>query len=218
MPGFETGLFNFKWVPSASGRKDHVLILVHGRTGNLRVLDFMTKRFQIVDLNFLIIEAPFEDRRPDQKDQGFSWYLKGFRGMEDSRNKLLRLLEELHEFGFPYRGIYWLGFSQGGVMGFDVFLRCSQQLGGLLAISTILAPAETVIAEKSKLAEHQRILITHGDRDEIISLEAAQSSYEFLKAAGIPYEFRLFDKPHSFQMNKELPFLESKLIEWMHSK
>ncbi len=215
---FETSLFQYKWVPSLSGQREHVLILVHGRTGNLRVLDFITKRFQIVDLNFLIVQAPFEERRPEQKDQGFSWYLKGYQGIESSRQKLFQLIEELHEYGFPYQGIYWLGFSQGAVMGLDVFVRFPQVLGGLQAISGILVQTERVASEKSPIAHHQSILITHGDRDEIISLADAERSYETLTNVGIPFQFELFDKPHSFQMNKELPFLESKLIEWMRSK
>lgn len=218
MQAFQTDLFKFKWVPAPSGLSDHVLVLVHGRTGNLRVLDFITKRFHIVDLNFLIIQAPFEDRRPDQKEDGFSWYLKGYQGLEQSREKLFQLIEQLHRFGFPYRGIYWLGFSQGGVMGLDLFLRFPHVLGGLQAISGILVQTDRLMAEKSSVASEQRILVTHGDRDEIISLENAQKSYEALDRVAVPYEFKVFDKPHSFQMNKELPFLESKLIEWMRTK
>lgn len=202
---------------SKTSNIENLLILVHGRTGNIRLLEWYSKRLQIPDLSYLLIEAPFEDRREGQTEPGFSWYLKGFEGLEDSRTRLTRLLEEIEAVGVDSKNIYWLGFSQGAVMGLDFALRSSFRLGGFVCVSGICIQTDDYPKAFGPHAKNQRLLITHGTRDEIIAEVDARRSYEELRALGIPYEYLVFDKPHSFHLKQEVPLIEERLKSWMAS-
>jgi len=207
------------FIPASEKGQDAVLILVHGRGGNLKLLEFYAKRFKIPGLHYLSIQAPLEEQRDDQKERnesGWSWYVNpGRRGLEDSRAKLSKMIEEIQAQGIPYRRIFWLGFSQGAAMGLDTFLRTPHILGGALCISGILVKATDYPQSFSPQAAEQRILITHGTRDEIISLEEAEKTYSVLRENQIPFEFKVYDKPHSFHLQQEVPYLESTLQKWL---
>lgn len=210
--------FVHKWIRSgAEGAFPRsVLLLVHGRTGNLKLMEWVSKRFKIDGLDYLLIQAPYSDRRPDQKDEGYSWYLEGYKGLDESRARLMALIEELEKKeGVSTDRIYWLGFSQGSAMGLDLWLRSDVKLGGLIGVSGFCIQSKDYPAAFGKCVHEQRILLTHGKRDEIISLEKAQESYRAIKEAGASFEVEVYDKPHSFDLKTEIPHLESVLKSWL---
>jgi predicted esterase len=209
--------FKSHFIPAkAPGTAVKVLILVHGRTGNLRVLEWYSKRFDIPELSFLSVEAPYPDQRPDQTEPGFSWYLAERKGLDESRQGLLKMLEELQAQGVSARNVFWLGFSQGAAMSLDMALRSPYQMGGFFCISGFCVESATYPKALGPFAKQQRVLITHGSRDEIISLEDAKKTYEFLEREKIPHSFKVFNKAHSFHLRDEVPLLESTLRSWIH--
>ena len=196
---------------------ENLLVLVHGRTGNLKLLEWISKRFKIPGLSYLSIQAPYADRRDEKQPEGegFSWYLPGRKGIEDSRKVILESVEELKGQGWGSRKIFWLGFSQGAAMSLDLALRGPDVYGGVLAVSGFCVQSEEYPAAFGPHAKDQSLLITHGTRDEILTLEKAESSYEPLRRYGIPFEFEIYDKPHSFHLTAEIPFLEARLKAWV---
>jgi phospholipase/carboxylesterase len=194
------------------------MLLVHGRTGNLRLLEWYSKRFQVPGMAYMTIQAPYADQRPDQKDEGYSWFLENYEGLQKSRADLAAMIEEIHEHGLKYEQIYWLGFSQGAVMGLDLALRSNHILGGFFCISGFCLKTDEYPAAFGTAAKKQKILITHGTRDEILPFDRAKASYDKISALGVPLEFKSFDKPHSFHLQQEVPFLEKTLLDWTHSR
>lgn len=218
---FKSSFLKSHFTPSRSGEARDVLLLVHGRGGNIKLLQFFAKRFDLPSLNYLALEAPYPEQREDQVakgESGWSWYLMpGHKGLDESREKLFGVLREINSAGFNYNRIYWLGFSQGGAMGLEIFLQFPEVLGGALCISGLCVKSERYPKAFSPVASKQRILITHGERDEIISKEKAEATYKPLFEANLTVEYRIYDKPHSFHLNEEIPFLEQKLKSWMGS-
>lgn len=213
-----TTYFIHKYIPPAVGEPKSLLLLVHGRTGNLKLLEWYSKRFQVPGMAYMTIQAPYSDLRPDQKEEGFSWFLENGQGVDESRAQLKGMIEELKSQGLSYSQIYWLGFSQGGVMGLDLALRSDVVLGGFLCISGFCLRPEEYPQAFGKAAKQQNILITHGTRDEIISLERAKKGYDQIASLEVPFEFKVFDKPHSFHLQQEVPYLEQRLIDWTKLK
>lgn len=215
----ETSQLIHRFIPAKEGGAKNILILVHGRGGNLKLLEFYSKRFNLPNLHYLAIQAPFVEQREDQvakNESGWSWYINpGRKGLEESRSKLSAMIEEIHQQGIPYNKIFWLGFSQGAAMGLDTFLRSPHILGGALCISGLIVKATDYPQAFSPMAARQRLLITHGARDEIISLEEAEKTYQVLRESNIPFEFKIYDKPHSFHLQEEVPYLEAKLQDWI---
>lgn len=203
------------FIPSKDGSNKNVLVLVHGRTGNIRVLEWFSKRLAIDSLSFITVQAPFSDKRTDQTDEGFSWYLKNRSGIDQSRELLRSFIDSIKERGFASEQIYWLGFSQGCAMILDIALRSKEKFGGFVGVSGLCVQAEAYPQALSQVALQQRIWISHGNRDEIVTLEEAESTYDVLRRAGVPFDFKVYDKPHSFKLNEEIPDIESLLKSWM---
>src|SRR5665213_3207859 len=156
--------FKFKFImASQPSPESPLLILVHGRTGNLKLLEWYAKRFEIPELSYLLIEAPYADQRPDQKDPGFSWYLETpeeLRGIEESRLGFLKMIDELNAQKFSPKNIYFLGFSQGSAMSLDLALRAAFQMGGFICVSGFCIETSAYPKAFGPFAHQQKILIT----------------------------------------------------------
>ena len=237
----------FREVPARALPAKGLLVLVHGRTGNLRVLEFFAKRTGLDTMAKLLIEAPYADKRDDQRalrndqaderhdqrNEAYSWYLRstdreaspetGLRPiidgqLQDSRRRLSALVDALLDAGWASTQIYWLGFSQGSAMILDLALRDSRRFGGFVCVSGFCLVESRDSTLFSPTAWDQKILITHGSRDEIVTLADAERSYDFLRSLKIPFTWKVFDKPHSFKLKDELPLIESQLLAWMHNQ
>lgn len=213
--------FEHRFIPARGSASGQVLVLVHGRGGNLKLLDFYSKRFDIAELSYLTIQAPWPEQREDQVakgESGWSWWISpNFQGLEESRAKLEQMMISLEGQGVTASQIFWLGFSQGAGIGLDLFLRSDKIFGGGFFVSGLLPRFQDYPQAFGAAAHRQRLMMTHGLRDEIVSLESAQKTYSPLVSANIPFEFKVYDKPHSFHLKEEVPTLESRLKDWMRS-
>ncbi|MDB5038439.1 MAG: hypothetical protein JWQ35_1967 [Bacteriovoracaceae bacterium] len=103
-------------------------------------------------------------------------------------------------------------------MSLDLALRAQLQLGGFICVAGFCVQSEAYPKAFGPFAKKQKILITHGTRDETILLEDAEKSYDVLRKEGVPFELKVYDKPHSFQLKEEVPFLEETLKSWIRTK
>jgi phospholipase/carboxylesterase len=216
---FQTKILETKFFPSGSrGDQPAILLGVHGRGGKRELMEWVPKRFSISGLDFLSLQAPFAEDVPEMKSPGFSWYLRQesgeLQGLEESRSKIGQLIEELVSYGYARNRIYWIGFSQGGVMGLDLSLRHSKALGGVMNISGFCLQLESYPEAFGAGLPMQKIICTHGERDPIVDYQKAKAGYEKLQSLGAPLLFKEFSKPHSFDLKNEIPFLIESLQKW----
>ncbi|PIR23241.1 MAG: hypothetical protein COV44_03810 [Deltaproteobacteria bacterium CG11_big_fil_rev_8_21_14_0_20_45_16] len=217
--GLKYSLIPFSEAQTSKLRPKSVLLLVHGRGGRMKLMGWLAKRFKIESLDYILLEAPIPDDVPEMKEPGFSWYLMpDHKGLKESREKIRHFINELVAAGYSADRIYWLGFSQGGVMGIDTGLRSPHKLGGIICVSGFCVRVEDYPDQFGMYAKKQRFLATHGMRDEILSLEKAKKSYDRLKELGINLELKILSKPHSFDLKNEVPDLEQQLITWMKQR
>lgn len=203
---------------SAASTARSVLLCVHGRGGKKELMEWIPKRFEIEGLDFLSVQAPFPEDVKEMKSPGFSWYLRegeSYKGLEESRQLLQTLVKDLKAYAYASHRIFWIGFSQGGVMGLDLFLRSNEVLGGVMNISGFCIEPETYPAALGSAIQDQKIICTHGKRDEIVSFDRVKLQYEALQNQSVPLEFREFSKPHSFELRNEIPFLIERLKSWI---
>jgi phospholipase/carboxylesterase len=105
------------------------------------------------------------------------------------------------------------GFSQGGMMAYELALRQPSRFAGLAALSSWFpAPlAETL----PKLPEHEGfpVLILHGTQDDRIEVERARESREALRPYGISLTYREFDMRHEIRQDAL-----RVLLQWLDQK
>jgi phospholipase/carboxylesterase len=107
-----------------------------------------------------------------------------------------KLVEELIK-AEKGRKIVLAGFSQGGAIVLQTALRHPEQLAGVLALSTYLPLAATLEGERSHANKDLPIFMAHGQFDDLIPIERAERSRDFLARLGYPVEWHAYPMPHS---------------------
>jgi phospholipase/carboxylesterase len=106
------------------------------------------------------------------------------------------LVEAQRRYPIDPEKLVILGFSQGGVMAYDFFLREPERFAGLAALSSWLP--EEVALRRSPGAAHEKrpVLVMHGARDPMIDVERARESRDRLLRFGVSLRYREFDMGH----------------------
>jgi phospholipase/carboxylesterase len=89
------------------------------------------------------------------------------------------------------------GFSQGGAIVLQTALRYPERLAGVLALSTYLPLAPALEAERSEANKDLPIFMAHGQFDDLIPIDRAERSREFLAQLGYDVEWHAYPMPHS---------------------
>ena len=95
------------------------------------------------------------------------------------------------------RKIVLAGFSQGGAIVLQTALRHPDRLAGVMALSTYLPLAATLESERSAANKDLPVFMAHGKFDDIIPIDRARQSRDFLKKLNYPIEWREYPMPHS---------------------
>jgi phospholipase/carboxylesterase len=111
------------------------------------------------------------------------------------------------------RKLVVLGFSQGGVMAYDLVLRDPERFAGLVALSSWL-PQELVAAvgRRPELAQLP-VFVAHGSQDPMLPIAMGQASRDALIGLGVPATYREYPMGHEVS-----PELLRDLVEWLESK
>ena len=153
-------------------------------------------------VRFVFPHAPI---RPVTINQGMrmrAWYdiLQLGGGPEDEAGLRAsqKLTEELiRAQGLPADRIVLAGFSQGGAIVLLTGLRYPERLAGVMALSTYLPLAGTLAAERAAANRETPIFMAHGRHDDLIPLQRAQASREYLQKLGYAIEWHDYPMPHS---------------------
>ena len=153
-------------------------------------------------VRFVFPHAPI---RPVTINQGMrmrAWYdiLQLGGGPEDEAGLRAsqKITEELiRAQGLPASKVVLAGFSQGGAIVLQTALRYPERLAGVLALSTYLPLARTLEAERSEANRDVPIFMAHGQYDDLIPLERARQSREYLEKLGYKIEWHDYPMPHS---------------------
>lgn len=116
--------------------------------------------------------------------------------MEASAQQVLDLIQAELDSGIEARRIVLAGFSQGGaVVLHTAFLRCTEALGGVLALSTY-APT---FNDEMSLADTKRqlpVLCLHGRFDDVVTPDMGRAAFDRLHARSVPVQWRDYPMAH----------------------
>ena len=122
-------------------------------------------------------------------------------GIRQSGAILQGLIDKEVQRGIPANRIVVAGFSQGGAIAIHAALRCTEKLGGLMALSTYLPLPEFFDAEVVNNTELNNtdlpIFMAHGSFDPVLPMQLGQASYEQLSNAGFDVEWHEYPMAHA---------------------
>jgi phospholipase/carboxylesterase len=185
---------------SASGTAKQLVVFLHGYGADGDDLIEIGRQWQrwLPDAAFVAPHAP--ELLPGQP-AGRQWFALTFRdpherwrGVNHAAPGLEAFLEaELARAQLPASKLALVGFSQGTMMALHLGLRRLQPPAAIVGYSGLLVLEEGKGPESlaGQVRAKPPILLVHGDRDEVIPLDALFMSADALAAAEVPCEWHL---------------------------
>lgn len=121
--------------------------------------------------------------------------------------------EACERYPIDRRKIVVLGFSQGGVMAYDLVLKDPGRFAGLIALSTWLPdPVNEAVPAQEEL-ENFPALVIHGSEDPMVPVERGQESRDKLMSRGVNVQYREYEMQHEIR-----PEALRDIVGWIEEK
>ena len=185
---------------------DSSVIWLHGLGADGHDFETVVEELRLPSVRFILPHAPY---RPVTLNNGYSmraWFdLYGLEagspqdesGIRIAQDQIEALIERERQRGIAANRIILAGFSQGGAVALHTALRHNEQLGGVLGLSTYLPLKSALATEIHSLSQDLPIFIAHGAFDNVISLQLAKASADFLRQHGYQIEWHEYAMAHS---------------------
>jgi phospholipase/carboxylesterase len=187
-------------VAPRAGPARQLVVFLHGYGADGNDLIELGRAWQPLLPNAAFV-SPHAPQPCGQAPTGREWFPLTFRdpherwkGVNVAAPVLERFLDaELKRLGLPPSALALVGFSQGTMMALHVGLRRATAPAAIVGYSGLLvlpheAGPEAIAAE---IRARPPILLLHGDRDDLIPVEALFQSAQALAAIGVPAEWHL---------------------------
>ncbi|MGR4069293.1 alpha/beta hydrolase [Halomonas sp. LR3S48] len=112
-----------------------------------------------------------------------------------SAERIQELVQEQIGHGIDSRRIILAGFSQGGAVAYQAALSFDAPLGGLLAMSTYFATADSITLSEAN--RELPIEIHHGSFDPVVPESLGKAAYQRLQALGYPVHYQSYPMAHA---------------------
>ncbi|AEY00914.1 carboxylesterase [Oceanimonas sp. GK1] len=108
---------------------------------------------------------------------------------------VIELVEQQIAAGIDSRRIVLAGFSQGGAVAYEAALSVDKPLGGLIAMSTYFATADSITASEAN--RDLPILVLHGTQDPVVSEQLGLRACRALEQLGHVPEYHRYPMAHA---------------------
>ncbi|MEN8162208.1 MAG: dienelactone hydrolase family protein, partial [Myxococcota bacterium] len=111
------------------------------------------------------------------------------------------------------RKIVLLGFSQGGVMAYDLALSEPERFAGLVALSAWFPEPVDQGIPANEAHKNFPALVVHGTEDPMVPVQRAQDSRQRLIARGVNVHYREYPMQHEIN-----PDALREIVVWLEEK
>lgn len=181
-----------KLEPASGPKPKQLVILLHGVGSDGNDLIGLAPYFQktLPDALFASPNAPYAF---DMAAVGYQWFSLAdsseaarLDGVIGAAPILGRFIDDmLSEAGLSEDKLVLIGFSQGTMMALYVGLRRKAPLAGIIGYSGMLVAPELLPGE---IKSRPPVLLTHGDADPVLPVQALPAAVAGLEAAGVSVE------------------------------
>lgn len=183
-----------------SGAARTLVVLVHGYGADGNDLIDIGRAWQdlLPDTAFV---APHAPEPCAEAPMGRQWFPLTTRDVAERWNGVTRagpvldrfLDAELQRRPLPPSALAIVGFSQGSMMALHVGLRRRVQPAAIVAYSGVFVVPENIDPETfaAEIRCRPPVLLVHGERDDLIPVQALFHASQMLAALGIPVEWHI---------------------------
>ena len=154
---------------------------------------------------------------------GYGWYQlrpgapPDMEAMGEAADHMMRFVDAaLERYPTDRRRLILMGFSQGGVMAYNLAIRHPERFAALAALSTWFPEELAEHAHNRDALAQLATLVQHGRADDMIEIGKARQSIEQLRAFKMPLSYREYDCGHEITVEgiRDLSaFLTEKVIQ-----
>lgn len=188
-------------LPSENAEKPGLVILMHGVGSNEEHMFQLADEF---DGNVVVVSA----RAPFTISPGrYAWFAvdtsSGIRRIDEeqaekSRQVINLFVNQLTErYLVDKDKIYLGGFSQGGIMAYNVGLTYPQKFAGIFAFSSRLLPEIKPLIKETTALEHLKVFIAHGIHDQTLTIDYAREARAYLNPLLTKLEYHEYEMSHT---------------------
>jgi len=185
------------------------IIWLHGLGADGHDFEALVPQLDVVETLGVRVVLPHALRRPVTINGGIvmpAWYdilapdfTRGqdSAGVHASEQQLQALIRREIDSGIPAAQILLAGFSQGGAIALYTGLRYPQPLAGILALSTYLPLADSLVTAAAAANRAVPIMMAHGTQDPVVPLSLAMQSRELLQQQGYRVAWHSYPMQHA---------------------
>ena len=183
-----------------SGTAKQLVVFLHGYGADGNDLIEIGRAWQGLLPNAAFV-SPHAPRPCGQSPMGREWFPLTFRdpnercvGVQAAAPSLNAFLDaELERRNLPPQALALVGFSQGTMMALHVGLRRAVAPAGIVGYSGMLVVPETVDPDAfaAEVTSRPPVLLTHGDQDQMIPVQALMHAAQGLAALEVPAEWHV---------------------------
>jgi len=156
------------------------LIFIHGWKGNKYSFERVAQSFNIKESIWVLPQAPY---LIEENKSSYSWTYEITPGKYERNEPIQMFLDFFETIIFPKfdsKDVYLFGFSQGGLVCYELIRILDQSLGGVFPIGGFMAGTKKKIKRVHSAQLNTPIIIGHGDSDEVIFKEESEIAYKLL--------------------------------------
>lgn len=181
--------------------KAPIVLMIHGYGSHENDL-FGIKDYLRPEAHYVSVRAPMT-----LGFGGFAWYPIHFDQVgaktsdttvaAESRDLLRRFIIEFRKAHNLSDNPLWLmGFSQGAILSYAYCLNYPQEVAKVMALSGYVL--KEIVPEQYNLSglQHLRFFVSHGSQDDIIPIQAARMTVEFLEKLKIQHRYQEYPAGH----------------------
>jgi phospholipase/carboxylesterase len=186
--------------PQAGGAARQLVVFLHGYGADGKDLIEIGRAWQPLMPHCAFV-SPHAPEPCGQAPVGRQWFPLTFRDPNErwtGVNKAAPILErfldaELARRQLPPAALALVGFSQGTMMALHVGLRRASAPRAIVGYSGLLVEPPEALAEKfvGEIKSRPPVLLVHGDRDDLIPVQALFLAANGLATLGVPTEWHL---------------------------
>ena len=179
---------------STSNSPNKAVIAIHGWTGDVTSMDPVTKSLKLPDTLWIIPQAPFKSEK-----KGFTWFQGNDKiawEVEKSLVLIQSIIQDLTHQGFKLNEIFLLGFSQGACLSMEFMIRQDYSLGGIIPIAGFIKNKNNFVQDATNNSKKTKILLIHGNKDEIILPDESQKSFKIFQNLGYKVNLKILSARH----------------------
>ncbi len=118
-------------------------------------------------------------------------------GIQQSSDRVDRIIESQIEVGIPASRIFLVGFSQGGAVALYAGVRSKAPLAGVLALSTYWVGAQDPALRPGRDPAELPIEIHHGNFDPVVPFMLGEQAKSSLEGLGYSVTFQAYPMEHN---------------------